>query len=59
MWLPLLCEKTRTVTLAQLGLTAGRLAGRQNAEIFKIILKIKKGAGITIKSKELSGKLVI
>ena len=37
MQLPLLCEKTGAIVLAQPGFTAGRLAGRQSAEILKII----------------------
>ena len=41
MQLPLLCEKTGAIVLAQLGLMAGCLAGRQNAEIFKIIYWMK------------------
>ena len=32
--LPLLCKNSRAVVLAELGLTAGLLAGRQNAGKF-------------------------
>ena len=37
--LPLLCKNSRAIALAELGLTAGWLAGRRNAgkfQIFKI-----------------------
>ena len=34
--LPLLCRNSRAVALAELGLTAGWLAGRQNAGKFPI-----------------------
>ena len=42
MQLPLLCRNSRAVALAEPGLTAGWLAGRQNADkfqIFKILCK--------------------
>ena len=37
MRLPLLCRNSRAVALAELGLTAGWLAGRQNAGKFQIL----------------------
>ena len=46
-WLPLLCEKSGAIHLAQPGLTAGRQAGRQADEIqanfnfFKIRFRVK------------------
>ena len=42
--LPLLCEKSGVIHLAELGLTAGWLAGRRNTgkfEIFKIRCELK------------------
>ena len=39
--LPLLCEISGALHLAQPGLTAGRLAGRRNTEIFKVACRSK------------------